>query len=181
MRVDHEYERKGAVAYLAAYDVHQARVFCRCEQTTGIEPFGRLVEQVMSAEPYASAKRVFWVVDNGSSHRGQASVERLEGAWPTLRLVHLPVHASWLDQAEIYVSIVQRKVVDPNDFFDGDGHSRDTAPEPFGCLTTARRACQVDRGTSFGQARPARPADPPGARPRRARTHDQGPARAGSL
>jgi hypothetical protein len=124
MRVEHEYERKGAVAYLAAYDVHRAKVFGRCEPTTGIEPFGRLVGQVMSAEPYASAKRVFWVVDNGSSHRGQASVERLEGAWPTLRLVHLPVHASWLDQAEIYFSIVQRKVVDPNDFFDTDEIAR---------------------------------------------------------
>jgi hypothetical protein len=120
MRVEHEYDRRGAIAYLAAYDVHRARVFGRAEGTTGIEPFGRLVHQVMTAEPYASAKRVFWVVDNGSSHRGQASVGRLAGAWPTLRLVHLPVHASWLDQAEIYFSIVQRKVVNPNDFFDTD-------------------------------------------------------------
>lgn len=118
MRVEHEYERKGAVAYMAAYDVHRAKVFGRCDGTTGIVPFGRLVEQVMSAEPYASAERVFWVVDNGSSHRGQASVDRLQGEWPTLRLVHLPVHASWLDQVEVYFSIVQRKVVSPNDFFD---------------------------------------------------------------
>jgi transposase-like protein len=73
--------------------------------TTGIVPFGRLVEQVMGAEPYASAERVFWIVDNGSSHRGRASIERLEGQWPTLRLIHLPVHASWLDQCEIYFSI----------------------------------------------------------------------------
>jgi transposase len=120
MRVEHEYERRGAVAYLAAYDVHQAQVFGRTEDTTGIVPFGRLVEQVMTAEPYASAKRVFWIVDNGSSHRGQAAVRRLEGAWPTLRLIHLPIHASWLDQCEIYFSIVQRKVVNPNDFFDTD-------------------------------------------------------------
>jgi len=120
MRVEHEYERRGAVAYLATYDVHRAQVFGRCEDTTGIVPFGRLVEQVMSAEPYASAERVFWVVDNGSSHRGQASVRRLEGAWPNLRLIHLPVHASWLDQCEIYFSIVQRKVVSPNDFTDTD-------------------------------------------------------------
>jgi len=124
MRVEHEYDRRGAVAYMAAYDVHRAKAFGRCEQTTGIVPFGRLVEQVMTAEPYASAERVFWVVDNGSSHRGQASVDRLEGAWPTLRLVHLPVHASWLDQAEIYFSIVQRKVVNPNDFFDTDEIAR---------------------------------------------------------
>jgi transposase len=118
VRVEHEYERGGALAYLAAWDVHQARLFGRCEPTTGLEPFGRLVEQVMASEPYASAARVFWIVDNGSSHRGQASIARLEGAWENLRLVHLPLHASWLNQVEIYFSVVQRKVLTPNDFGD---------------------------------------------------------------
>ncbi len=108
MRVEHEYERGGALAYLAVWDVHRAQLFGRCEPTTGIEPFGRLVEQVMTVEPYASAKRVLWVVDNGSSHRGRASVDRLQGEWANLRLVHLPVHASWLNQIEIYFSVVQR-------------------------------------------------------------------------
>jgi transposase len=98
MRVEHEYDRGGALAYLAAWDVHHARLFGRLEPTTGIAPFGRLVEQVMTVQPYASAKRVYWVVDNGSSHRGQASVKRLEGKWRNLRLIHLPVHASWLNQ-----------------------------------------------------------------------------------
>jgi len=124
MRVEHEYERGGALAYLAAWDVHRAKLFGRCEHTTGIAPFGRLVEQVMTAEPYASASRVFWVVDNGSSHRGQAACERLREAWPNLHLVHLPVHASWLNQIEIYFSIVQRKVLTPNDF-----SSLDEVPE----------------------------------------------------
>jgi hypothetical protein len=78
MRVEHEYQRGGALAYLAAWDVHQARLFGRCEPSTGIAPFGRLVAQVMTTEPYASAARVFWIVDNGSSHRGQASIARLE-------------------------------------------------------------------------------------------------------
>jgi hypothetical protein len=116
MRVEHEYERGGALAYLAAWDVHRAKLFGRCEQTTGIEPFGRLVEQVMSQEPYVSAHRVFWILDNGSSHRGQAAIQRVEAAWPTLKVVHLPVHASWLNQIEIYFSIIQRKVLTPNDF-----------------------------------------------------------------
>ena len=120
MRVEHEYDRGGSLSYLAAYDVHRARLFGRTEPTTGIEPFGRLVEQVMSSPPYASARRVFWIVDNGSSHRGQSSVERLEGAWPNLRLIHLPVHASWLNQIEIVFSIIQLKVVTPNDFVDLD-------------------------------------------------------------
>jgi hypothetical protein len=118
MRVEHEYERGGALAYLAAWDVHQARLFGRGEASTGITPFGRLVAQVMTIEPYVSARRVFWIVDNGSSHRGQASIDRLEGAWENLTLVHLPVHASWLNQIEIYFSIVQRKVLTPNDFLD---------------------------------------------------------------
>ena len=71
MRVEHEYTRGGALAYLAAWDVHRAKVFGRCEQTTGIEPFDRLVGQVMTCQHYA-ARRVFWVVDNGSSHRPPA-------------------------------------------------------------------------------------------------------------
>jgi hypothetical protein len=119
-RVEHTYERNGALTYLAAWDVRRGGVIGRCEPKGGIEPFGRLVEQVMTREPYASAPRVFWIVDNGSSHRGERSVDRLQGQWPTLTLVHTPVHASWVNQIEIYFSIVQRKVLTPNDFDDLD-------------------------------------------------------------
>lgn len=116
MRVEHEYQRKGAWAYLAAWDVHQARLFGRCEHKTGIRPFERIVRQVMSREPYRSASRVFWVVDNGTSHRGERCQKRLARRWPNLIVVHTPIHASWLNQVEIYFSIVQRKVLTPNDF-----------------------------------------------------------------
>ena len=115
-RVEHEYERGGALQYLAAWDVQRGRVLGRCEAKTGIAPFGRLVDQVMMVEPYCSGERVFWVVDNGSSHRGQASAQRLRQAYPHAILVHTPVHASWLNQVEIYFSIIQRKVLTPNDF-----------------------------------------------------------------
>ncbi len=101
MRVNHDYDRGGALAYLAAYDVHRAQVFGRCEDTTGIDPFTRLVAQVMTTEPYASAERVFWIVDNGSSHRGQAAVERLAAQFPNAIMVHTPVHASWLNQISV--------------------------------------------------------------------------------
>jgi len=115
-RTEFEYTRGGALQYLAAWDVHRAQVFGRCEPKTGIEPFGRLVAQVMTTQPYASARRVYWVTDNGSSHRGQTAARRLQGQWPALRLVHLPVHASWLNQVEIYFSVIQRKILTPNDF-----------------------------------------------------------------
>ncbi len=74
----------------------------------------------MEQEPYKSADRVFWIVDNGSSHRGQAAIDRLARQHPNAIMVHTPVHASWLNQIEIYFSIVQRKVVSPNDFTDLD-------------------------------------------------------------
>jgi transposase len=119
-RVEFEYERHGTLAYFGAYDVHRARLAGRVESSTGIAPFGRLVEQVMTQEPYASAKRVFWVVDNGSSHAGQASIARMRAGWPTATLVHLPVHASWLNQIEVVFSVIQRKVVKPADFADLD-------------------------------------------------------------
>ncbi len=115
-RFEFDYQRNGTLAYLAGWDVHHANLFDRVEAKTGIEPFGRLVEQVMSAEPYASARTVFWIVDNGSSHAGRASIERLESAYANLRLIHLPIHASWLNQIELYFSIVQRKALTPNDF-----------------------------------------------------------------
>jgi len=118
MRIEHDYKRGGALAYPAARDVHRGQVTGRCEHTTGIAPFSRLVSQVIATEPYASADRVFWIVDNGSSHRGAASTRRMARAWPNAHLIHLPAHASWLDQAEIYFSIVQRKALSPNDFTD---------------------------------------------------------------
>jgi transposase len=119
-QVEFEYRRGGTLAYLAAYDVHHARVMGAIAPTTGIAPFTDLVAQVMTSEPYASARRVFWVVDNGSSHAGQASIERMSTAWPTATLVHLPIHASWLNQVEIYFSVLQRKAISPVDFADLD-------------------------------------------------------------
>ncbi|MCC6629309.1 MAG: transposase [Chloroflexi bacterium] len=118
MRVEHEYARGGALAYLAAWDVRRGGVIGRCEGRTGKAAFGRLVAQVMSREPYCSARRVFWVVDNGSSHRGAKAVAELQARFPNLVVVHLPTHASWLNQIEVYFSIIQRKVLTPNDFPD---------------------------------------------------------------
>ena len=122
-QVEFEYRRGGTLAYFAAYDVHHARVIGQIAPKTGIEPFTDLVAHVMSGEPYASARRVFWIVDNGSSHAGQASIDRMSTAWPTATLVHLPIHASWLNQVEIYFSVLQRKAINPADFADLDALS----------------------------------------------------------
>lgn len=115
-RVEHEYERGGAWAYHAALDVRRAKVMGRVEPRTGIAPFHRLVRQVMTREPYASARRVFWIVDQGSSHRPTTFPDRLRQQFRNTMAVVLPVHASWLNQIEIYFSILERKALTPNDF-----------------------------------------------------------------
>ena len=119
-RVEHEYGRQGALCYLAGWDARRATLFDRCAPKDGIVPFDALIDQFMSQPPYSNAQRVFVIADNGSAHRGQRSIDRLQGTWTNLRLIHTPIHASWLNQAEIYFSVVQRKVVTPNDFDDLD-------------------------------------------------------------
>jgi hypothetical protein len=99
--------------YLAAWEVHRGYVRGRCEPTIGIEPFGRLVNQVLAEEPYRAGTRLFRIVDNGSSHRGGVAMQRLHQVDSRVILVHTPVHASWLKQVDISFSIIQRKVLPP--------------------------------------------------------------------
>lgn len=117
-RVEHEYAREGACTYIAAWDVHRAKVFGSCVSGSSIARFDSLVADVMARPPYKCARRVFWIMDNASIHRGQRCVDRFDRQWPNTRVLHTPVHASWLNQVEVYFSIVQRKVLAPNDFSD---------------------------------------------------------------
>jgi hypothetical protein len=146
-RIEFEYERRGVTAYMAAWDVRRAKVFGLCQQTTGIESYHRLVDLVMGQEPYRSARRVFWVTDNGSSHSGEKSKKRLTQWYANAIQVHLPVHASWLNQIEIYFSIVGRKVLSPDDFADVEAVSKkllafqtyyETVAKPFEWKFTRR-------------------------------------------
>ena len=116
VRVEHEYVRHGALALLAALDVRTGKVFASTPGTTGITPFMDLVGQVMSRAEYKDAPRVFVIVDNGSDHRGQIAADRLRDAYPNTIMIHTPVHASWLNQVEIVFSVIQKKVLTPNDF-----------------------------------------------------------------
>ena len=111
-RFEFEYIRRGTVAYLAALDIFSGQIFGRVDTTTGIVPFNKLVDLVMQREPYASANRVFWIVDNGASHHPSTFPARLQSWYPNAVAVMLPFHASWLNQIELYFSILQRKALD---------------------------------------------------------------------
>jgi DDE superfamily endonuclease len=160
-QVEHEYERRGVLCYLPAWDVRRAKLFDRCAPKDGIVPFDTLVEHFMTQEPYNKAQRVFLIIDNGSAHRGQRSIDRLQGAWPNLIPVHTPVHASWLNQAEIYFSVARRKVLQPNNFPDLDtlertllafGRHYEQIAQPFKWKFTRQHLHRA--------ARTARPAHP---------------------
>jgi hypothetical protein len=142
-RIEFEYGRAEALAYLAAWDVRGAKVFGLCEKTTGIEPYRRLVDLVMQQGLYCSANRVFWIADNGSSHRGQTSIDRMVKWYPNAIQIHTPVNASWLNQIETYFSIDQLKVLTPNDFNDMK-NSRTTFAGLPGSLRKNRQAVQVE-------------------------------------
>jgi hypothetical protein len=116
VRYEHEYTRQGSLALLAGLDVHTGQVFASTPVTTGIKPFMDLAGQVMARPEYHDAPRVFVIVDNGSDHRGQAAIDRLARAHPNAIMIHAPLHASWLNQIEIFFSVIQKKVVTPNDF-----------------------------------------------------------------
>jgi len=95
-------------------DVRRAKIHGRCERQTGIAPFERLVHQIMrQALPLCRSG----LLDHGQRlfYRGEACIKRLQERWPTIVPVHTPIHASWLNQIEIYFSIIQRKVLTPND------------------------------------------------------------------
>jgi len=102
VRYEHEYKRKGSLALLAGLDVHTGQVFASTPVTTGIKPFMDLAGQVMARPGYKNAPRVFVIVDNGSDHRGQAAISRLARAHPNAIMIHTPVHASWLNQIEVF-------------------------------------------------------------------------------
>jgi hypothetical protein len=165
--VEHEYERDGAPCYLAAWDVRRAKFHDGCAEKDGILPFDALIDQFLSTEPYRSAPRVFVIADNGSAHRGKRSIDRLQGTWSNLTLVHTPVHASWLNQAEIYFSVVQRKALQPNDFPDlqaleqrflAFGRRYEKIAEPFHGSSPAATSttCTTARSSTWSSAPPDR-------------------------
>ena len=70
----------------------------------------------MSQEPYKSAQRVFWNMDNGSVHRDQRAADRFHAQWPNAILIHTGPRQLAQSGGQIYFLIVQRKALTPNDF-----------------------------------------------------------------
>jgi hypothetical protein len=115
-RYEFEYERHGTLCYLAFLDVFTGRVCGATSPRSGIEPFERALAKVLAQRRYEGAERLFLIVDNGSAHHPSTSPARIRAQFPQVEVVHLPIHSSWLNQIEIYFSILQRKALTPADF-----------------------------------------------------------------
>ena len=76
-------------------------------------------------------------------------------AWPTATLVHLPIHASWLNQVEIYFSVLQRKAINPVDFAD-----LDTLADRILAFQDRYNRASTPFDWTFSRTRPPRPARP---------------------
>jgi len=145
-RVEFEYKRLGTVAYQAAWDVFRAKILGQVVPNTCIATFNQLLELVMTQPPYQNSARSFWIVDSGCAHHRNTFPARLQSLYPNAVAVSLPVHSSWLNQIEIFFSIVQRKVLTPMDvankntltarLLDFQDYYQDTA-KPFSWKFTA--------------------------------------------
>ncbi len=115
-KVEFEYTRKGTLCFQGALDVLRGRVFGAFPERNTAEAFRSFVAEVMEGEPYVSATRIFWVTDNGSAHHPKSFGPWLTARYPHARAVHTPVHASWVDQEELFLAILTKKALTPRDF-----------------------------------------------------------------
>lgn len=117
-RYEFEYRRGGVLALIGAFNVATGEVFAQCREHRSAADLIAFMEGV--AEQYPTGT-VYIVWDNLDIHR-----DGKDGRWKAFnarhghrfRFVYTPKHASWLNQIEIWFSILQRRVIRYGDFVD---------------------------------------------------------------
>jgi transposase len=116
VRVEHEYERKGALNLFAAFDTRTGKVYAHTAERKRQQEFIEFLEQLDREIP-VHITQVHLVMDNLRMHTG-----KLVQAWlakhPRFKFHHPPVHCSWMNQVEQWFSILQRKRLVVVDFKD---------------------------------------------------------------
>lgn len=115
-QVEFEDDRLGTLAYQAALEVRRGQVLGQISPNNTKATFDQFVDEVMAQAPYRTARRVFWLVDSAPAHHPATFPARLAERHEQAIAVYLPVHASWLNQVEVYFSILQRKALTRRDF-----------------------------------------------------------------
>lgn len=107
VRLEHEYQRKGALNLFAAIDTRTGNVFGICRRRKRQLEFIELLETIDREVP-STVTLIHLVCDNVSTHKGKLARAWLE-KHPRFRLHFTPVHCSWMNQIEQWFSILQRK------------------------------------------------------------------------
>lgn len=114
VRVEHEYERKGALNLFAAFDTRTGKVYAHTAERKRQKEFIEFLEQLDREIP-AEITTVHLVMDNLRMHTGQ-QVQAWLAKHPRFQFHHPPVHCSWMNQVEQWFSILQRKRLAIADF-----------------------------------------------------------------
>lgn len=119
------YVRKGATHLFAALSVAEGLIYGCCRPTKTFLDFQAFLLEVLIPEAIRRGVRhIYLILDNGSTHapkqlQAWLNQKQKEEGWSfSVEVIWLPKYASWLDQIEIWFSILQRKLLTPNDFPD---------------------------------------------------------------
>jgi len=116
VRVEHEYQRKGALNLFAAFDTRTGKVYAHTAERKRQKEFIEFLDQLDREVPEAITK-IHLVMDNLRMHTGKQVQVWLE-KHPRFKFHHPPVHCSWMNQVEQWFSILQRKRLAIADFKD---------------------------------------------------------------
>lgn len=106
-RIEFEYKRHGVVNLIAAFTVHSGVVDADCIEKNDSAAFIRFIRRIMKAHPKG---KLYLVLDNGTTHRSKETTAFF-ARHPRLVPVFTPTHASWLNQVEIWFSLLSRQAL----------------------------------------------------------------------
>ena len=123
IHVPARYERKGALQLFAGLSVVDGQVYGQCRQRKRFVDFQAFLLEVIIPEALRRGVQVLaLILDNGPTHAPKQLERWLEEriqahGWSlAVQVFWLPKNASWLDQIEIWFSVLQRKLLQPNHF-----------------------------------------------------------------
>jgi transposase len=102
-----EYKRHGTVTLIGAFNIKTGEVIGRCERRTAVNLVGFLE---MIAQRYPTGP-VYIVWDNLNVHTGPRWEQFNERHGHRFHFLYTPKHGSWVNQIEIWFSILQRRVI----------------------------------------------------------------------
>jgi transposase len=112
-RQEFEYRRHGTACLIAALDVHSGEIFAADAERNDADNFVGFLTEIDQRTP--AELTIHLVMDNGGSHIARSTKAWL-AAHPRFVVHHTPPHASWLNQVELFFSILTRRLLRRGEF-----------------------------------------------------------------